>query len=149
MSSRYFGFSVFAVALVVLCFAASPVQAMDWEDAEIPEKPFLNDVKCLLLSPYYMTKNTVTGWWGFQKEVATFYDPTAQLADGRKPSTAEKIGYGVFVMPLAAVGGVPLALEEGAITPFFGHTIDLFTSPFGKPLRFHRLDGSGFDNPTG
>jgi hypothetical protein len=115
------------------------------EKMEVPEHPLLNDAKCLLLSPYYVPRNTIAGWFGYIAESATFFSSTAVHGDGSKVSVPMKIVWGATVMPLTIVGGLPVAFVAGGVAPFIGHVADLFTAPFGKPLRFVRLDGTGLN----
>ena len=113
------------------------------EKMPVPERPVLNDLKCLLLSPYYVPRNTIAGWFGLIAESATYYDSTAVHGDGSKVTPCDKAVWSATVMPLTVVGGLPVAFVAGGVAPFVGHVADLFVAPFGKPLRFVRLDGTG------
>jgi len=131
-----------ALLLTTLVFVSSrPASA---EDILIPDDPFLNDVRCLALSPYYVTRNVVWGWWMCQKENASFFHPSARFPSGRKPNLLEKAGFAVVAMPLSAVVTGPVILVTGGVLPVAGHLADLVAAPLGHPLRFHRLDGSSF-----
>lgn len=131
-----------ALLLMTLVFLSSrPASA---EEIRIPEEPFLNDVHCLALSPYYVTRNVVWGWWMCQKENASFLHASARFPSGRKPSLLEKAGFAVVAMPLSVVAAGPVILVTGGVLPVAGHLADLVAAPLGHPLRFHRLDGSSF-----
>jgi hypothetical protein len=114
------------------------------EEIRIPDRPVLNDLKCIALSPYYIPRNIAASWWGIQRENLTFFDESTRLSSGRPPSAAEKVGFATVAVPLSAVVSVPACTIGSGVVPFCGHLADLCTAPFGMPLRFHRLDGSSF-----
>jgi hypothetical protein len=97
-----------------------------------------------VLSPYYVPRNTAIIWWDIQKRNAAFLSPSYRLSGARKPSVLAKVGYGATVMPIGAVVALPYGLVRGGVMPMLGHTADILISPFGRPLRFHRLDSGGF-----
>jgi hypothetical protein len=134
-------FAQLAVLLLAFSLALTGAQAAEREEKKT-KHPLLNDLKCLALSPYYVPRNIGATWWGWQVESASFFSPSMRLKGGRKPNVAEKIGFATVVMPVAAVGAVPVATVTRGVIPLTGHVADLFTAPFGKPLGFLRLDNS-------
>jgi hypothetical protein len=144
MKRRILIAATFVVCVVFLLPCVSMGAGSPGEEIQIPDRPVLNDLKCIALSPYYVPRNIAASWWGIQRENLTFFDESARLSSGRPPSAAEKVGFATIAMPLSAVVSIPACTIGSGVVPFCGHLADLCTAPFGKPLRFHRLDGSSF-----
>ncbi|GEM_PF-4307181 len=110
------------------------------DEIPLPENPWLNDVKCLTLSPYYVTRNVAQTWWGYQKVQASFFT--------RETGVIDKPLQGLFGLPIGAVAVTPYALLEGAtrggVLPLLGHAGELLATPFKKSFRFVRLDAFDF-----
>ncbi len=145
MRKRTLGLPLAAVLIVFTtlgCASVDKQQAKKVPTDGIPESPLLNDLGCLALSPVLVPVKFVGSWVGMQVEHASFFHKTATHASGRKISAPEKVFFGVFVMPVAAVLSVPVS-AVCTVGSFTGHIVELFTLPFGKPLKFHRLNDFG------
>lgn len=128
------------VLFACVFLAAAPVRAS--HEKEIPKHPLVNDLGCIVFSPILVPTKTVGAWVGMQVEHASFFSKTATFSSGRKISVPEKVAYGVVVMPLAAAASLPVSAGS-ALFSLGGHVAELFTLPFGKPLRFYRLNDFG------
>lgn len=145
MKKRKWGLHLAALCLVLTTLSCASVEKREAKEVAregIPERPLLNDLTCLGLSPALVPVKFLGCWVGLQIEHASFFDKTARFSSGRKISAPEKVLFGVFVMPLSAVVSVPVSavVTTGS---FGGHVVELFTLPFGKPLKFYRLSDFG------
>jgi hypothetical protein len=128
----------------LVCLFVDSARAVEHDLPRVPDRPFFNDLKCLALSPVYLPRNIGLSWWGYQVEAAEFFNPTTRLPSGRPPSVPEKIGFATVLMPVNAVVALPVSTVSSGVVPLLGHAVDLVATPLGRPLRFYRLDGSGF-----